>query len=101
MIMATKVIILIIYITIAFFRLNIRGENFRNEIEVKYPELFKKYFIISLRNPYHHLPGVFNGIEELVSIPEIRRMQISYTLETYGWIVGLLGLLVLFSLVDL
>ena len=65
-----------------------QGENFRQVMMEKYPDLYEKYFVFWIRNPYFHCPGIFPGIKELVQVREIRKMQINYTLETYAWIFG-------------
>ncbi len=64
------------------------GEHFRQIMREKYPDLYEKYFVCWIRNPYFHSPGIFPGIKELVQVREIRKMQITYLLEIYAWIFG-------------
>lgn len=83
-----KILVLVSYIFVGTYRMFARGENFRQVVREIYPDLYEKYFIFSFRNPYFYCPGIFQSIQELVRFPEIRKMQISYTLEYYAWIVG-------------
>ena len=89
-----RILVLAFYLLVGVYRMFVRGENFRELMRENYPDLYEKYFVFWIRNPYFHCPGIFPGIKELVQVDEIRRMQIIYTLEIYTWIFGFLLLCV-------
>ena len=95
-----KILVLIIYFLAGTYRTFDRGENFRQVMKKKYPDLYEKYFVFWIRNPYFHCPGIVHGIKELVQVREIRKMQITYTLEIYAWIFGFALLWVVISCIS-
>jgi hypothetical protein len=83
-----KILALAFYLLAGLYRMFARGENFRQIMRERYPDLYEKYFVFWIRNPYFHCPGIFPGIKELVQVREIRKIQITYLLEIYAWIFG-------------
>lgn len=95
-----EILALIFYLLAGIYRMFAREENFRQVMRERHPDLYEKYFVFWIRNPYFHCPGIVHGIRELVQVREIRKMQITYTLEIYAWIFGFALLCVVISCIS-